>query len=183
MKRPTRPGRRWWWLALLGVPLSAVVWLRLLQPVLEHRERWPDLLAAVFDTTPNNSDVTVTFELGADSAAVGAVMLREPGYRGVPSTTVVDLGALTPVSGVVLLLPPALHPASDEDGARLVTLALFRDGRELGVQRFRFDSLGAAVRVRPSGRLAGGDYDVRVAIASRLPSEPPVVVFYRLRVR
>ncbi len=180
MKRPRRPGG---WAALLAVALAAVVWLRLVQPAFEHRDRWPDLLAAVFDTTPPAADVSVTFELKADSAAVGAVMLREPGYRGVPTTAIVDLGALTPVSGVVLLMPTALHPASDEDGARLATLSLFLAGRELGMRRFRFDELGAAVRVRPSGRLPQGDYDVRLTLASRVATDPPVVVFYRLRVR
>ena len=106
--------RRAWWIAVLGGGVAVVLWLRLVQPAIEQRNLLGDVLAAWFGTTPTSADVSVTFELNADSASVGAVLLREPGYRGVPVTAVVDLGALTPVSGVVLLMPPALRPASDE---------------------------------------------------------------------
>jgi hypothetical protein len=80
-------------------------------------------------------------------------------------------------------LPSGLRPATPEDGARLVTLALSRQGREWGARRDRLDALGGAIRIRPAGALVAGDYELRLSVAPRLAGETPRVWRCTLRVR
>lgn len=180
MRLPAR-GRAWWGLLLLA--LLALGWITGVQPVLDQAGGWSGLGRAITGRIVPSQPDSVGFELALDSTAVDLLRLREPGFRGVPTTAVLDLGVVTEVSGVAFELPPALMPASDADGLRAVTLTFIGGGRELGFARTRFDSLGTRIRIRPRGRLSQGEYDLRVAVASPDPGLPPVVLFYRLRAR
>ena len=108
--------------------------------------------------------------------------LPEPGFR-TRAAKPIDVGAVTNVSGMVLILPPALQPPSAEAGERRMVITLLRDGRELASHTSTFYSLGDAIRLRPEGRLEAGDYDLRFALDPAAAGEPSLVWFYRLRVR
>jgi hypothetical protein len=62
-------------------------------------------------------------------------------------------------------------------------ITLLREGRELASHTGAFYTLGDAIRLRPKGRLEAGDYDLRFALDPAVNGEPPLVWFYRLRVR
>lgn len=173
--------RAWWALAIVSV--LGFAWVRGVQPVLDQYGGWSGLGRSLTRRVIPAPQDSVGFETGVDSTATDVLALREPGFRGIPSTAVLEVGVVTSVSGVTFRVPPALEPASEADGARALTLTLIRDGRELGSARCRFDSLGARFRMRPRGRLSEGDYDLRVALASPDPTLPPVVLLYRLRAR
>jgi hypothetical protein len=159
-----------WGLGLLGAASGAAAWLALQRP-----GPWPG-------GAPAAAGAPVAFELAVDSLARGAIRLPQPGFGARPGEAL-DVGAVTPVSGLVLVIPPALRPPSPEDGARALTITLLRDGREVGSRQNRFYALGDAVRLRPSDRLEGGDYDLRFALAPLHEGERPIVWFFRLRVR
>jgi hypothetical protein len=159
-----------WGLGLVGAVSGAAAWLALRHPVGAPR------------SAPAVAGAPVTFELATDSLARGAIRLPQPGFRGRERESL-DVGAVTPVSGLVLVTPPALRPPSPEDGARVLTMTLLREGRELGTRQCRFYALGDAVRLRPAARLEAGDYDLRFALAPAGPDGRPLVWFFRLRVR
>ena len=160
-------------LALLGVAIATIAWLV---------ANGPALLRPAGTGPGVDAGGSVVFELAVDSLARGAVRLPQPGFRG-RQGDVVDVGAVTPVSGLVLVLPPALRPPSPEDGARTMTITLLRDGREAGTRQSRFYAIGDAVRLRPAERLEEGEYDLRFALAPVATGERPIVWFFRLRVR
>jgi hypothetical protein len=173
-----------WGLGLFGAVSGAAAWLALQSP------------APGSGGAPVVAGAPVAFELAVDSLARGAVRLPQPGFRGRGTRPgggsarpgggpgePLDVGAVTPVSGLVLVIPPALRPPSPEDGARILTVTLLRDGREVGTRQCRFYALGDAVRLRPAGRLEGGDYDLRFALAPLHEGERPIVWFFPLRVR
>jgi len=122
------------------------------------------------------------FELAVDSLASGALRLPEPGFRRTLSRPI-EVGVVTNVSGLVLVLPPALQPPSPEAGERQMTIAFVRDGHELASHAGHFYALGDAIRLRPQGRLDAGDYDLRFTLSPAVQGEPPLVWIYRLRVR
>jgi hypothetical protein len=124
----------------------------------------------------------MAFELALDSLTTGAVRLPEPGFRA-RAANPIDVGAVTNVSGMVLVLPPALQPPSAEAGERRMVITLLQDGRELASHTGPFYTLGDVVRLRPEGRLESGDYDLRFALDPAVTGEPALVWFYRLRVR
>jgi len=126
--------------------------------------------------------VAVAFEFALDSLTTGAVRLPEPGFRA-RAAKPIDVGVVTNVSGMVLILPPALQPPSPEAGARQMVITLLKDGRELASHTGPFFTLGDAIRLRPDGRLEAGDYDLRFALDPAAAGEPALVWFYRLRVR
>lgn len=169
-----------WALGLTGAAAGVLAWILATQP------GWfplgPGGNSATMGGASRSADDVVTFELAVDSLAAGAEILPEPGFRGSPVREV-DLGAVTSISGAVLVVPPSLRPPSAEDGARMLTLALLRDGHELAMRQVKFYELGDAFRVRPQGRLAEGVYDLRLSLAPSIASGRPLVWFYRLRVR
>ena len=181
--RANRVRTVWLWaLGLSGAAAGVVAWMLAAQPgSLPGGSRDAGTSATMGGARPQ-VETAVTFELAVDSLAAGAVMLPEPGFRGSP-VRVLDLGAVTSVSGVVFIVPPALRPPSPEDGARVLSLTLLRDGRELATRQIRFYALGDAFRMRPAGRLEAGEYDLRFALAPAASSERPLLWFYRLRVR
>jgi len=126
--------------------------------------------------------VPVTFEFALDSLSAGAVKLPEPGFRA-RAAKPIEVGAVTNVSGMVLVLPPALQPPSPEAGERRMVITLLQQGRELASHTGPFYAMGDAIRLRPEGRLEAGDYDLRFALDPAVDGEPPLVWFYRLRVR
>ncbi len=157
-----------WGLGVLGALAGAAAWLAFQRP------------AASPGSVPGAA--AVAFELAVDSLARGALRLPQPGFRG-RGRELLEVGVVTPVSGLVLVVPPALRPPSPEDGARVLTLTLLHEGRELGTRQCRFYALGDAVRLRPATRLEPGDYDLRFALAPEGPGGRPLVWFFRLRVR
>ncbi len=183
-QRGVREGRRqtaWMWaLGLSGAAAGVVAWMLAVQPQLPGSSKGST--AATMGAAKLQTSPAVTFELAVDSLASGAVLLPEPGFRG-STVRVLDLGAVTSVSGVVLVVPPALRPPSPEDGTRTMTLTLLRDGREVASRQVRFYALGDAIRLRPSDRLEAGEYDLRFSLSPALPHERPLVWFYRLLVR
>jgi hypothetical protein len=126
--------------------------------------------------------VPITFEFALDSLTTGAVTLPEPGFRA-RAAKPIEVGAVTNISGMVLVLPPALQPPSPEAGERRMVITLLQDGRELASHAGPFYTLGDAIRLRPQGRLEAGDYDLRFALDPAVDGEPSLVWFYRLRVR
>lgn len=181
--RASRVRTVWVWaLGLSGAAAGVVAWMLATQPGPSPGGSRDAGTSATMGGARPRSEPAVTFELALDSLATGAVMLPEPGFRGSP-VRVLDLGAVTSVSGVVFVVPPALRPPSPEDGTRALTLTLLRDGRELATRQIRFYALGDAFRMRPVGRLEAGEYDLRFALAPAVSSERPLLWFYRLRVR
>lgn len=167
----TRRRAAWLWgLGLLGAAAGAAGWLALQRP------------APPPGGTPPAAGTPIAFELAVDSLARGAIRLPQPGF-GRREGESLDAGAVTPISGLVLVIPPALRPPSPEDGARALTITLLREGREVGSRQCRFYALGDAVRLRPSDRLEGGEYDLRFALAPLREGDRPIVWFFRLRVR
>jgi len=136
----------------------------------------------LFGSAASDAVTNVAFEWAVDSLATGAVRLPQPGFGGT-NARVLDVGAVTSVSGLVLVLPPALQPPSAEAGQRRVTVTLFRDGRPVATRQDRFFALGDAIRLRPEGRLAEGEYDLRFAIAPREVTGRAIVWTFRLQVR
>lgn len=179
--RTSRARRVWVWsLGLAGAAAGVIAWVLATQP--GSFPLGPGGTSATMGGVRTAPDPVVKFELAVDSLASGSVLLPEPGFRGDPVREV-DLGAVTSVSGAVLVVPPSLRPPSAEDGGRMLTLTLLQDGRELAIRELRFYELGDAFRLRPTGRLAAGAYDLRVALAPAAGNDRPLVWFYQLRVR
>ena len=169
-----------WSLGLTGAAAGVLAWILATQP--GSFPLGPGGTSATMGAADQPERDVVRFELAVDSLASGSELLPEPGFRGDPVREV-DLGAVTSVSGSVLVVPPSLRPPSAGDGARMLTLALIRDGRELAIRQAKFYELGDAFRLRPGGRLEAGVYDLRITLAPVVASERPLVWFYRLRVR
>ena len=180
--RSVRVRRAWMWaLGFSGAAAGVTAWLLAAHPTLFGLGS-DDHSAATMGARANGTAAPVAFELAVDSLAAGAVALPQPGFRGTPARPL-DLGVVTNVSGVVLVLPPALRPPSPEAGERRLVITFLHEGRELASRSCPFYALGDAIRVRPLGRLEPGDYDLRFALAPAAEAEPPIVWFYRLRVR
>ena len=187
--RRARTGGSWlhslwfWVIGLLGAAAGVAAWLFAAHPA------W---LGGGGRTMPGlrgfGHAVPVAFEFALDSLTAGAVKLPEPGFRA-RAAKPIEVGAVTSVSGMVLVLPPALQPPSPEASERRMVITLLQDGRELASHTGPFYALGDAIRLRPEGRLEAGDYDLRFSLDSAgAPGEagsgePPLVWFYRLRVR
>jgi len=172
--------RVWMWLlGISGAAAGVSAWLLATNPGLfgggEGRTHAP---MASAKARPE----AVEFELAVDSLTAGAIALPQPGFRGTP-TRPLDVGVVTNISGVALVLPPALRPPSPEAGERRLVITFLHEGRELASRTCPFYALGDAIRIRPHGRLGAGDYDLRFALAPAAAAEPPIVWFYRLRVR
>lgn len=165
-----------WVLGLSGAAAGVAAWLLATHPAFLGSGR----SAASFGA-PGRA-VPLTFEFALDSLTAGAVRLPEPGFRA-RAAKPIEVGAVTSVSGMVLVLPPALQPPSPEAGERRMVITLLKDGRELASHTGPFYALGDAIRLRPEGRLDGGDYDLRFALDPAVDGEPALVWFYRLRVR
>ena len=171
----TRAHRIWFWaIGLSGAAAGIAAWLVAAHPA------WLGGNGRAFGG--QGHAVSVAFELALDSLTTGAVRLPEPGFRA-RAAKPIDAGAVTNVSGLVLVLPPALQPPSAEAGERRMVITLLQDGRELSSHTAPFYSLGDAIRLRPDGRLEAGDYDLRFALDPAVAGEPALVWFYRLRVR
>jgi UPF0716 family protein affecting phage T7 exclusion len=121
----------------------------------------------------------VTFETAVDSLARSGLRLPEPGYRG----HALDVGVVTSISGLVLVLPPALQPPTPEIGVRNMTITLLREEQEVGSHQGRFYALGDAIRLRPEDRLEAGLYELRFSLAPADSAGKPLEFAYRLRVR
>lgn len=171
-----------WSLGLAGAAAGIVAWILATQPGSFPLGPNGAGSSATMGAVRAPAEAAVAFELAVDSLASGAVLLPEPGFRGAPVREV-DLGAVTSVSGAVLVVPPSLRPPSAEAGTRTLSLTLLRDGRELATRQARFYELGDAMRLRPTGRLEAGEYDLRFALEPVTANERPLVWFYRLRVR
>ncbi len=179
--RSRRARAVWMWsLGLTGAAAGVIAWIAATSP--GSFPLGPGGTSATMGVAEPKSERIVAFEFAVDSLASGSERLPEPGFRGSPVREV-DLGAVTSVSGAVLVVPPSLRPPSAEDGARLLTLALFREGRELAIQQVKFYELGDAFRIRPQGRLEAGVYDLRITLAPSAANGRPLVWFYSLRVR
>jgi len=178
---PRRAVRSWGaWigaLVVLGTLAAGAAWLASRRP-----EAVRGGMRGLFGSPESEASTNVAFEWAVDSLATGAVRLPQPGFGG-PNARVLDVGAVTSVSGLVLVLPPALQPPSAEAGQRRVTVTLFRDGRPVATRQDRFFALGDAIRLRPEGRLAEGEYDLRFAIAPREVTGRAIVWTFRLQVR
>jgi len=173
-----RTHRIWMWaLGLSGAAAGVLAWLLAAPPVFLGGEgrNWATMGGA-------GRAVPITFEFALDSLTAGAVRLPEPGFRA-RAARPIEVGAVTEISGMVLVLPPALQPPSPEAGERRMVITLLREGRELASHTGAFYTLGDAIRLRPKGRLEAGDYDLRFALDPAVNGEPPLVWFYRLRVR
>ena len=173
------PTRRigFWLLGLSGAAAGVLAWLIAVHPSFLGGDSRTAATMGV-----RGRAVAVTFEFALDSLSAGAVRLPEPGFRARASKPI-DVGAVTNVSGMVLVLPPALQPPTPEAGERRMVITLLRDGRELASRTSPFYGLGDAMRLRPEGRLEPGDYDLRFALDAAVDGEPALVWFYRLRVR
>lgn len=181
--RRLRFGRRrtpWMWaLGVLGAVAGALVWLPSLRPA---SERGGDASSASwFGTASAERRPAVAFETAVDSIARGSLRLPQPGYGDEADT--LDVGVVTSVSGLVLVLPPALQPPTPEIGIRNMTMTMFRRGRAVATHECRFYALGDAMRLRPEGRLDAGDYELRFSLAPADPADPPIRFSYTLRVR
>ncbi len=180
--RASRRRTAWMWaLGLSGATAGVAAWL-LANPPAQLPGASNGSASATMGAANSRSAQAVAFELAVDSLASGALLLPEPAFRGSPVREL-DLGVVTSVSGVVMVVPPALRPPSAEAGARTMTLTLLRDGREVASRQVRFYALGDAIRLRPSDRLEAGVYDLRFSLSPALPDERPLVWFYRLHVR
>jgi hypothetical protein len=174
VSRP-RTHRIWVWaLALSGAAAGIAAWAFATHPAWLGGDAGP-LRGA-------SARVPIAFEFALDSLTTGAVTLPEPGFRA-RAAKPIDVGAVTNISGMVLVLPPALQPPTPEAGERRMVITLLRDGRELASHTGAFYTLGDAIRLRPEGRLEAGDYDLRFALDPAAAGEPSLVWFYRLRVR
>jgi putative zinc finger protein len=182
--RPAAPAPARWWtrhagfwaLGLSGAAAGLLAWAIATAPPGPDRDwrNWGVMGA-------RGRAVSITFEFALDSLSAGAVKLPEPGFRA--------RGVVTNVSGMVFVLPPALQPPTPEAGERRMVITLLKDGRELASRTSPFYALGDAIRLCPDGRLEAGDYDLRFALdpagapGEAGSGEPPLVWFYRLRVR
>jgi len=176
--RAARPWAAWiGLLVVLGTIAGGAAWL-----VSRRPDAVRDGVRGLLASGASTAETRVAFEWAVDSLAPGAVRLPQPGFGG-PGPRVLDVGAVTSVSGLVLVLPPALQPPSAEAGQRRVTVTLFRDGRPVATRQDRFFALGDAIRLRPEGRLAEGEYDLRFAIAPREVTGRAIVWTFRLQVR
>jgi hypothetical protein len=178
--RAPAPSRRHFWAwasGLAGAAAGLLAWAAATHP------GWFERGPHTFGTMGGSAHpVAVAFEFALDSLTTGAVRLPEPGFRA-RAAKPIDVGAVTNVSGMVLILPPALQPPSPEAGERRMVITLLQDGRELASHTGPFYTLGDAIRLRPEGRLEAGDYDLRFALDPAAAGEPALVWFYRLRVR
>jgi hypothetical protein len=178
--RLARLGRRWtawaWTLGVIGAVAGAAAWL-LVNPAssLRHTAK-TSLLDALGRATPA---ANITIETAVDSLARSGLRLPEPGYRG----HALDVGVVTSVSGLVLVLPPALQPPTPEIGVRNMTITLLREEREIASHQGRFYALGDAIRLRPDDRLEAGLYELRFSLAPADTALKPLEFAYRLRVR
>ena len=178
--RFARLGRRWttwaWTVGVIGAVAGAVAWL-LVSPTSSVRNSTgkgvPDARGRA---TPA---AMVTFETAVDSLARSGLRLPQPGYRG----HALDVGVVTSVSGLVLVLPPALQPPTPEIGVRTMTITLEREEQVIATHQGRFYALGDAIRLRPEDRLEAGLYELRFSLAPADSAGKPVVWAYRLRVR
>jgi hypothetical protein len=173
-----RRHRVWVWaLGLSGAAAGVAAWLFAAHPAfLGGAGRTVAGLGAAGHAVP------VAFELALDSLVADAVKLPEPGFRARASKPI-DVGVVTNVSGMELVLPPGLQPPSPEAGERRMVITLLQEGRELASHAGPFQALGDAIRLRPEGRLDAGDYDLRFALDPAAAGEPPLVWTYRLRAR
>ena len=171
-----------WSLGLAGAAAGVLAWIFATGPGSFPLGPGGGGTSATMGVAERKEPGAVAFEFAVDSLASGSELLPEPGFRGSPIREV-DLGAVTSISGAVLVVPPSLRPPSAEDGARMLTLALLRDGRELAIRQVKFYELGDAFRLRPEGRLEAGVYDLRITLAPGAANARPLVWFYRLRVR
>ena len=187
VRRPVPPRRAragfsrstWMWaLGVTGAVAGAVAWLPAFAPALSG-DGASGLVAVAFGRTPAPR---VEFETAVDSLAPGALRLPQPGFRA-DAADPIDVGVITSVSGLVLVMPPSLQPPNADVGTRAITVTLSRGGREIAVHQGRFYALGDAIRLRPEGRLEGGDYDLRFALAPPEAFGTPFTWSYRLRVR
>ena len=170
-----RTHRAWLWaIGLSGAAAGIAAWLFAAHPA------WLGGEGRAMGS--QSRSVSVAFEFALDSLTTGAVRLPEPGFRA-RAAKPIDVGAVTNVSGMVLILPPALQPPSPEAGERRMVITLLQEGRELASHTGPFYALGDAIRLRPEGRLEAGDYDLRFALDPAAAGEPALVWFYRLRVR
>jgi hypothetical protein len=175
-----RLGRRWtswaWALGVIGAVAGAAAWL-LGNPASSSRQGAGTSLPGAFERAAPAA--TVTFETAVDSLARSGLRLPQPGYRG----RALDVGVVTSVSGLVLVLPPALQPPTPEIGVRNMTITLVREEQEVARHEARFYALGDAIRLRPADRLEAGLYDLRFALAPADTAGKPLVWAYRLLVR
>lgn len=188
--RRTQPRRRvflprrrspWMWaLGVLGAVAGALVWLPSLRSTAGEDGRSRG--AGVFGFASASRAPMVTFETAVDSVARGSLRLPQPGYGSDEGDTL-DVGVVTSVSGLVLVLPPALQPPTPQVGIRDITLTLFRRGRAVATHQCRFYALGDALRLRPEGRLDAGEYELRFTLAPAVAADPPLRWSYTLRVR
>jgi len=177
-----RLGRQWaawaWALGLTGAIAGAAAWL-VVNPRAPSQRSGASGLAEAIGLSRAAPAATVSFETAIDSLARTAVKLPQPGYRG----RAIDVGVVTSVSGLVLVLPPALQPPTPEIGIRTMTVTLSREDLEVGRHEGRFYALGDAIRLRPVDRLEAGLYELRFALAPADPAGRPLLWSYRLRVR
>lgn len=188
--RSARPKRRvflprkrspWMWaLGVLGAVAGAAVWLPSLHT--PSGESGAARGAGLFGLASATREPVVAFETAIDSVARGALRLPQPGYGSGEGDTV-DVGAVTNVSGLVLVLPPALQPPTPEIGIRDMTVTLLFRGRAVGSHQCRFYALGDALRLRPEDRLEAGDYELRFTLAPADPADTPQRWSYTLRAR
>src|SRR5262245_4268537 len=174
----TRTSRAWAWaLAFAGAAAGITAWLLTAQPgFIGGAGRAVGSLRGAVHPVP------IAFEFALDSLSAGSVRLPQPGFRA-RAAKPIDVGVVTNVSGMVLVLPPALQPPTPEAGERRMVITLLQDGRELASHTAAFYTLGDAIRLRPEGRVEPGDYDLRFALDPAVAGEPPLVLFFRLRVR
>jgi anti-sigma factor RsiW len=175
----SRSSRAWLWaLGLSGAAAGIIAWLLASHPAFLGGG---DGRTVATMGAPGGA-LNVTFEFALDSLTAGAVRLPEPGFRA-RAAKPIEVGAVTNVSGMVLVLPPALQPPSPEAGERRMVITLLQDGRELASHTGPFYALGDVIRLKPEGRLEAGDYDLRFALDPAVAGESALVWFYRLRVR
>ena len=175
-----RLGRRWtgwaWAVGVTGAVAGAAAWL-LGNPAASLKDSTRTVIPGAFERAAPAA--VVTFETAVDSLARSGLRLPQPGYRG----RALDVGVVTSVSGLVLVLPPALQPPTPEIGVRNMTITLVREEQEVARHEGRFYALGDAIRLRPEDRLEAGLYDLRFALAPEDTTGKPLVWAYRLLVR
>jgi hypothetical protein len=176
----TQARRAWMWaLGLSGAAAGIMAWLLAGHPT-SLTGRSDERTSATMGA-PGQAGA-LTFDLAVDSLASGAMRLPEPGFART-SARPIDVGVVTNISGLVLVLPPALQPPTPEAGERQMVIRLMRDGHELASHTGHFYALGDAIRLRPQGRLDAGEYDLAFTLSPAASGEPPLVWIYRLRVR
>ena len=174
-----RPGWGWAW-GLSGVAAAAAAWLLVMQPALFQHDSHT---SATMGSLAPDARHTVTFELMVLAATPGALLLPEATAGASGDLTVIEVGRFSAEAGVVLVLPASLRPATPQDGQRVVTLTLLRDGHELGLLHSDLNSMGNALRLRSINPLLAGDYLLRLSIATHERTAAPQVLLYLLRVR